>query len=177
MPRLISVHLLGLCLLLSQLPGEIQGQRWDTVIKACGRELVRMQIRVCGNSLSMWREMQAKRLRREAGPPTEFLPTSLKIDEETLKMLTEFVKSLNTSSSLNHATMTKLQQTSLEEANIFFKEFQKMICTSDSRGLDNTELINIGWDKKSRKKRQVSTSLSSKCCYSGCTLRDIARFC
>ncbi|XP_004600393.2 prorelaxin-like [Sorex araneus] len=177
MQRPLSFHLLGVWLLLSQLPRGSQGQSWDTVIKACGRELARHQIRICGNSLSTWRDVKA-RFGRASGTPTEFLPTSIKTDEKNLKALTEFItKLLNRTLSLNHPAITKLQQALLENVNIFFTEFQKTICTSTSEVLNNSELINTGWDKQSRKKRQVSISLSSKCCYSGCTLKEIARFC
>ncbi|KAJ8789031.1 hypothetical protein J1605_022283 [Eschrichtius robustus] len=49
MPLLFLSHLLGVWLLLSQLPREISGQRTNDLIKACGRELVRLWVEICGS--------------------------------------------------------------------------------------------------------------------------------
>lgn len=53
MPRLFLSHLLAVCLLLSQLPAEIHGQRKKPkntdVVKLCGSELAVYWIRLCGN--------------------------------------------------------------------------------------------------------------------------------
>lgn len=48
MPRLFLSHLLGVLLLLSQLPGESQGNGSE-IIKLCGSDLVLFWIRLCGN--------------------------------------------------------------------------------------------------------------------------------
>lgn len=50
MPRLFLFHLLGVCLLLNQFSRAVAAKWMDDVIKACGRELVRAQIAICGKS-------------------------------------------------------------------------------------------------------------------------------
>lgn len=47
MLHLFLSHLLGIWLLLSQLPREVPGET-DKLIRACGRELVRIRIELCG---------------------------------------------------------------------------------------------------------------------------------
>ncbi|XP_055962888.1 prorelaxin-like [Sorex fumeus] len=176
MQRLLSFHLLGFLLLLSQLPRESRGQNWDTVIKVCGRQLAREQIKACGNSLSSWRDVNDRRERRESGPPRE--PTS-KMDENTSKMLGEYIaKFLRRTFSPNHPVIIKLKQLALENKDISFKEFQEIISNTAREGNNiPSKLISKDANKQRRKKRQDTVSLSSKCCHSGCTLREIARFC
>lgn len=81
MLRLFLSHLLGVWLLLSLRAREIPAQQ-EEVLKACGREFVRLQIRICGSS-SFGRKSQQHREPRQApaalpgersGPPP--LPTS-----------------------------------------------------------------------------------------------------
>ncbi|XP_054981732.1 prorelaxin-like [Sorex araneus] len=216
MQRLLSFHLLGILLLLSQLPRESQGQKlsWNTVIKACGRELARMQIRICGSSLSTWSDGIAPRIRREAGPLPdlehislfsnyyldlalekekrerprdinlsiedvllETKPTYNKTKEEqTLKMISEYIaKLLNRTLSLNNPITLKLQQLASENKEISFKEFQEIIATEGNH-IPSKE-ISKEPGEQTRKKRQVAFELSNKCCHSGCTLRELARFC
>ncbi|XP_004600394.1 prorelaxin-like [Sorex araneus] len=178
MQRLLSFHLLGILLLLSQLPRESRGQNWDTVIKACGRELARLQIRICGNSLSSWEDINGPRVRRESGPLTEIKPTSKKTDEETLKMISEYIaKLLNRTLSLNHPITLRLQQLASENKDISFEEFQEIISTEFEIHMRYIPSKSEESDKQPRKKRQVLYSLSNKCCHSGCTLREVARFC
>lgn len=69
MRRLFLSHVLGAWLLLSQLPRELSGQKPDDVIKACGRELARLRIEICG-SLS-WKKtvLRLEEPGLEAGQP------------------------------------------------------------------------------------------------------------
>lgn len=63
MLRLFLSHLLGVWLLLSLRAREIPAQ--EEVLKACGREFVRLQIRICG-SLSWGKSSQQHREPRQA---------------------------------------------------------------------------------------------------------------
>lgn len=68
MPRLFS-YILGVWLLLSQLPREIPGQSTNDFIKACGRELVRLWVEICG-SVSWGRTaLSLEEPQLETGPP------------------------------------------------------------------------------------------------------------
>lgn len=62
-------HLLKVWLLLSQLPREIPAQNDDKIIKACGRELVRLRIQICGSISWVGRVHQQVREPRQASEP------------------------------------------------------------------------------------------------------------
>nr|XP_054375945.1 relaxin-like protein SQ10 isoform X2 [Pongo abelii] len=65
MPRLFLFHLLGVCLLLNQFSRAVADSWMDEVIKVCGRELVRVQIAICGMST-----LDKRSLSQEDAPPT-----------------------------------------------------------------------------------------------------------
>lgn len=71
MARLFVSYLLGVCLLLSQLPAEIQGQRnqkKNEFIKLCGSELALYWIRLCGNLNWDRMALSPKEPRLRSGP-------------------------------------------------------------------------------------------------------------
>lgn len=72
MQHLHLSHLLKVwLLLLSQLPREIPAQNHDKIIKACGRELVRIRIGICGSIIWGERAHQQVREPRQASEPLE----------------------------------------------------------------------------------------------------------
>ncbi|XP_062936485.1 prorelaxin-like [Cynocephalus volans] len=71
MPRPFLFHVLGVWLLLSQIPRAISAGWMDEVIKLCGRELARAEIDICGN-MYYYRErtgVRQKETPRQSGPP------------------------------------------------------------------------------------------------------------
>ncbi|XP_024108374.1 prorelaxin H2 isoform X3 [Pongo abelii] len=116
MPRLFLFHLLGVCLLLNQFSRAVADSWMDEVIKVCGRELVRVQIAICGMST-----LDKRSLSQEDAPPTprpvagDFIQTvSLGISSDGGKALRtgscftpEFLGAL---SKLCHPSSTKIQK-------------------------------------------------------------------
>lgn len=70
-----------------------------------------------------------------------------------------------------------LQQPALKDSNLNLEEFEETILKTQSEVEDDSlsELKNLGLDKHSRKKRMIQ--LSHKCCYWGCTRKELARQC
>ncbi|XP_008566870.1 PREDICTED: prorelaxin H2-like [Galeopterus variegatus] len=81
MPRAFLFHVLGVWLLLSQVPRAISAGWMDEVIKLCGRELVRAEIDICSNMYYYYyRErtgVRQKETPRKSGPPAEITPSSM----------------------------------------------------------------------------------------------------
>ncbi|NP_999037.1 prorelaxin precursor [Sus scrofa] len=182
MPRLFS-YLLGVWLLLSQLPREIPGQSTNDFIKACGRELVRLWVEICG-SVSWGRTaLSLEEPQLETGPPAETMPSSITKDAEILKMMLEFVpnlpQELKATLSERQPSLRELQQSASKDSNLNFEEFKKIILNRQNEAEDKSllELKNLGLDKHSRKKRLFRMTLSEKCCQVGCIRKDIARLC
>ncbi|XP_060009452.1 prorelaxin H1 [Lagenorhynchus albirostris] len=183
MPLQFLSHLLGVWLLLSQLPREISGQRTNDLIKACGRELVRLWVEICG-SVSWGRTaLSLEEPWLGSGPPAEIMPPSITKDAETLKMLLEFLpnlpQELKATLSERQPSLRELQQSALKDSNFNFDEFKKIILNRQNEAEDKSlsELKNLGLDKHSRKKRLFRMTLSEKCCQVGCIRKDIARLC
>ncbi|XP_014716212.1 prorelaxin H1 isoform X1 [Equus asinus] len=181
MRRLFLSHVLGAWLLLSQLPRELSGQKPDDVIKACGRELARLRIEICG-SLS-WKKtvLRLEEPGLEAGQPIEIVSSSISKDAEALNTMlglnSNLPKEQKATLSERQPSWRELQQPALKDSNLNLEEFKETILKRQSEVEDDSlsELKNLGLDKHSRKKRMIQ--LSHKCCYWGCTRKELARQC
>ncbi|XP_003273938.2 prorelaxin H2 isoform X1 [Nomascus leucogenys] len=185
MPRLFLFHLLGVCLLLNQFSRAVVDSWMDEVIKVCGRELVRAQIAICGMSTLGKRSLSQEDAPLKPRPVAEIVPSFINKDTETINMMSEFVanlpKELKLTQSEMQPALPQLQQhvPVLKDSNLSFEEFKKIIRNRQSEAADSSpsELKYLGLDTHSRKKRQLYSALSNKCCHVGCTKRSLAIFC
>ncbi|KAK2497797.1 hypothetical protein MC885_012664 [Smutsia gigantea] len=180
MLRLFLSHLLGIWLLLSQLPREVPGET-DKVIRACGRELVRKRIEICGMS---WRKRhQGHKPLLELDQLAEIMPASITEDAETLNTMLEFLPHLpqktNETVPEKQPSLTELQKPALRNSNLTFEEFQKNILRRQNEKEENknSELQTSGLEKHSRGEGQVLISLADKCCSLGCTIKELSTIC
>ncbi|XP_004457476.1 prorelaxin [Dasypus novemcinctus] len=159
--RFLSV-LLGVWLLLGQLPRELSAQ--ENKIQLCGRELIREIIRICGQLNWNTRALSLEESQAGFRPRKEIVPSSINKDAETLNMMSEF--------------SPDLPQDLKATSDLSLENFKKDIQRSQSEVEDNSplELIDIGLDKHSRKKRSI-TSIIDQCCQEGCTTESLAPLC
>ncbi|XP_010363383.1 prorelaxin [Rhinopithecus roxellana] len=185
MPRLFLFHLLGVCLLLNQFSRAVAAKWMDDVIKACGRELVRAQIAICGKSTLGKRSLNQEDAPLKPRPVAEIVPSLINQDTETINMMSEFVanlpQELKLTLSERQPVLPELQQhvPVLKDSNLSFEEFKKIIRNRQSEATDSSpsELKSLGLDTHSRKKRQLYMTLSNQCCHIGCTKKSLAKFC
>ncbi|XP_011792715.1 PREDICTED: prorelaxin H2 [Colobus angolensis palliatus] len=185
MPRLFLFHLLGVCLLLNQFSRVVAAKWMDDVIKACGRELARAQIAICGKSTLGKRSLNQEDAPLKPRPVEEIVPSLINQDTETINMMSEFVanlpQELKLTLSERQPALPELQQhvPVLKDSNLSFEEFKKIILNRQSEATDSSpsELKSLGLDTHSRKKRQLYVTLSNKCCHIGCTKKSLAKFC
>ncbi|XP_059267975.1 prorelaxin H1 [Mustela nigripes] len=175
-------HLLKVWLLLSQLPREIPAQDDDKIIKACGRELVRLRIQICGSISWVGRVHQQVREPRQASEPlAEVLPSSI-IHTKTLNTMVEhipnFSQELKAALSDREPSIRELQL-EMESSNLNLEELKKAVLSGQNETEDKSlsEFENSGLDKHSRKKRQFYVPLSDKCCNVGCTRKELSAQC
>ncbi|XP_039738689.1 prorelaxin-like [Pteropus medius] len=178
MPHLFLCHLLGVWLLLSQLPREVQG---EDMIKMCGRELARLWIKICGSSKVGRMDPSLKRNARASIPLAEIMPSSITEDAKTLNML-EFIpalpQELNTALSERQAPLKELQQAALKNSNLNSEEFKEIILNRQSETEDKSlsELKKIASAKHFTTKRNKA-GVANKCCNFGCTRKELAQYC
>ncbi|XP_004678060.1 PREDICTED: prorelaxin-like [Condylura cristata] len=166
-------HLLGIWLLLIQLPRGIPAYR-DETVRVCGRELMRIVLDICG------RPKGQTELGRRLGIPFGHLPDAQTVNR-MLVSKASLQEELISTKSESQPSLRKLQP-ALQEANLNSEEFKRNHPTRPNVAEDNendslSELNNWVFDKHSRKKRDVHIGLSSKCCKQGCSRQEIARFC
>lgn len=106
---------------------------------------------------------------KNAGPLNmrmEFIPTSQQELKTTLAEKQTLLKEL-------------LQQASSNDIHITFEEFKKngLQRHSEAENKSLSELKNIRLVKHFLKKREAPYLLSNKCCYIGCTKKEVAVFC
>ncbi|KAI5934394.1 prorelaxin-like [Manis javanica] len=181
MLHLFLSHLLGIWLLLSQLPREVPGET-DKLIRACGRELVRIRIELCGTM--PWRKRdQGQKPLLEFEQLAEIMPSSITEDAETLNTMLEFIphwpQKTNETVSEKQLSLPELQKPALRDTNLNFEEFHKNIRRRQNQKEENnnSELKNSGLEKHSREERQVLISLADKCCSIGCSVKELAKIC
>ncbi|XP_026375024.2 prorelaxin H1 [Ursus americanus] len=181
MPQQYLSHLARIWLLLSQFPSEIPARNDNDIIKACGRELVRQRIWICG-SVS-WGEkalQQVREPRQAPESPTELVSSSV-INTKTLNTILEHIPNLSqelkAALSGRQSSLQELQLV-LEDPNLTLKELKEIILIGQNEAKDKSlsELENSGLDKHSRKKRQY-VNYSEKCCNVGCTRKELSSIC
>ncbi|XP_016069715.1 PREDICTED: prorelaxin H2 [Miniopterus natalensis] len=178
---LFLFHLLGGWLLLSQLPRETQGQEMEVFTK-CNLELVRFFIHVCGTHT--WADDMRKQRKTRSEQPAEIMPFSIAKNAENLNTKMEFIptsqqeleKTLAESQPL---LKEQLQQAASNDINLNFEEFKENSFhrQREAENKSLSELRNIRLVKHFLKKRQAPYLLSYKCCYEGCTKKEVAVFC
>ncbi|XP_007944533.1 prorelaxin-like [Orycteropus afer afer] len=157
MSRLLVFHLLGVCLLLHQLPTALCYKPTD-VVRLCGRDLMRFWIRLCGQP--HWGTFFSRSKPSLAAlPPAENVLSSNKNTENLNKMLA-FIPNF-------------------QEKGVAYEERQKIIQKRDSEVEDNrpSDVNYLGFDKHPRKKRMLTEPLSDKCCHQGCTIKELVNIC
>ncbi|XP_058513305.1 prorelaxin-like [Ochotona princeps] len=187
MPSLLLFYLLGIWLPQGHLCRSARGDdAWlDHVIKACGRELSRNYIEVCGMTYFR-RERQ-----RQAGaflslePATETVPSSIEKDTENVTMILE--DSPNLSEELKAPLSAKQPSSVLSEQHtptlmnlsLSLEEWKKMAPNDQAQVEDNSpsELKSLGLSTQRRRKRDIGKRPSDQCCNFGCTRRFIAELC
>ncbi|KAL2781473.1 prorelaxin H1 preproprotein [Daubentonia madagascariensis] len=185
MPRLFLFHLLGVWLLLSQLSRAKQAEGMDEIIKLCGRELVRLQIDICGRSSLGRMALSQKEPPLGSVPKSEIVPSFINKDAETLNMMSEFIanlpQELKATQSERQPSLQELQQylPTLKDLNLSFEEFKKIIHNRQREAEDSSpsELKYLGLDTYSRKKRDSRMSLFEKCCQIGCNRKSLFQLC
>lgn len=167
MARLFVSYLLGVCLLLSQLPAEIQGQRnqkKNEFIKLCGSELALYWIRLCGNLNWDRMALSPKEPGLRSGPLADIMSLTDAEDTETLSML----ESLPDSSEERKTALSERQpslterQAALQDGNLNAEEFKDNI---------------LGSAKHYPQKRSAGTVIVDRCCNFGCYRKELARYC
>ncbi|KAM9642225.1 prorelaxin-like [Trichechus inunguis] len=148
------LHLLGVWLLLNQLPRELSAHG-SNIVKLCGRELARARIEICG-------QINWGKGPDEDTPPvvSDTVSSSINEDTKTLNMISEFTPNFQKKVAANEGLV-------------------KIIQKRQSQTEDNSrpELKNLGLDRHSIKKRTEGIQLSNKCCFQGCTIKELARGC
>ncbi|XP_015993804.1 prorelaxin-like [Rousettus aegyptiacus] len=173
MPHLFLSHLLGVWLLLSQLPREVQG---EDMIKLCGRELVRLWIKICGSPQVGRMDPSLKGLAGASVPLAEIMPSSITKDVKTL--IPASPQELNTALSERQTPLKELQQAALKNSNLNSEEFKEMILNRQSETEEKSlwELNNIASAKHFSPKRNRA-GIGYKCCNFGCTRKELAQYC
>ncbi|XP_066221786.1 prorelaxin-like [Saccopteryx leptura] len=180
MPRFFLFHLLESWLLLSQLTREIHGQEMEIFTK-CNIELVRFWVHTCGTQL--WAEEMRKNQRLRAERSAEIMPSSTTKDAETLNKIMDFVptlpQELKKTLSERPLLLKELRQAASKDINLNFEEFKENSLNRQSKAEHKSlsALKNIRLVKHFLKKRQAPYLLSVKCCYTGCTKKEVAVFC
>ncbi|XP_036117492.1 prorelaxin-like [Molossus molossus] len=112
------------------------------------------------------------------------MPFSTAKNADTLNMRMEFIPALPQepkTTLIERQPLLKelLQQATSKDINLNFEEFKKnrLHRQSEAENKSLSELKNIRLIKHFLKKRQVPSLLSHKCCYVGCTKKEVAVFC
>ncbi|XP_036289882.1 prorelaxin isoform X4 [Pipistrellus kuhlii] len=122
-----------------------------------------------GTLLQRMKEIMQFSTTKNAGPLNmrmEFIPTSQQELKTTLAKRQTLLKEL-------------LQQASPKDIHTTFEEFKKngLQRQSEVENKSLSELKNIRLVKHFLKKREAPYLLSNKCCYIGCTKKEVAVFC
>ncbi|XP_004694545.1 PREDICTED: prorelaxin H2-like [Condylura cristata] len=170
-------HLLAVCLLLIQLSDNVHGNDLDEVVKACGRDYVRLHIEACGNPIpSRNRKERPQRNRSKTNKKkssTKNKETGLQTAKEPGFVSLESLKSLLAASQFSRkAIQPALRSTILNSAKLQIVNHE-----DPSNKNSPAELNHPILDKHSREKRQVPVAMASKCCFRGCTRRELAKIC
>ncbi|XP_014920004.1 prorelaxin H1 [Acinonyx jubatus] len=181
MLRLFLSHLLGVWLLLSLHAREIPAREQE-VLKACGREYVRLQIRICG-SLSWGKNSQQHREPRQAPAALpEIVSSSITSGAEALNGMLEYIpdlpQELKATLSEREPSFRELQP-SLKDSNLNLEEVEKSILGRQNEAEDQS-LSQSGrsrLDAHSRIKRSDYIRYSDRCCNVGCTRKELADLC
>ncbi|XP_049750885.1 prorelaxin-like [Elephas maximus indicus] len=152
-------HLLGIWLLLSQLPRELLAKRLRPVKKLCGREFLQAKNEICSK---IQLETYGNRGRR----PVKTLVTAapfpplIEKEEKTTDEFSEFTPDIGESvmeyeefPEMNPMTQSEVDDSSPSEPNIF------------------------SLNPYSRKKRKKIKSVQKKCCRKGCTVKHLLKLC
>ncbi|XP_012410150.1 prorelaxin-like [Trichechus manatus latirostris] len=159
MPRPLLFRLLGVCLLLSQLPRELSAQQSSTVKKLCGHELVRARKEACSKThWGMGGSKGKPSLKTHEAPDLE--PSSIKKDAKTTNEFLEFTPDI-------HKKVTENEK--------FSRKNPKIQSEAEDNSLPETESLSL--DQHSRKKKMLSKLLRRKCCKKGCTMKELSRAC
>ncbi|XP_037349023.1 prorelaxin H2 [Talpa occidentalis] len=200
-------HLLGVCLLLIQLPGEVPGRRVAKSVKVCGREYTRLHNEVCSSANLRGHRNESKHAHRHPGKyQPDFRFTD--VPDTSISSLPIPFYNLETSSSTNHNAeglnirvesgfmlpenlKSELpgnqpsrigKRSGLQDAKLNSAEFKNINLKklSKAKHHKNDNLLvsnNLAFNKHSQKKKLNSHQIKKKCCIQGCTRREIARFC
>ncbi|XP_053429340.1 prorelaxin H2-like isoform X2 [Nycticebus coucang] len=177
----------GVWLLLSQFSRAEMDDEEDMnqIIKACGRQLIRIWVDVCGNSGMSMRSKSQKEHRWGTGPFSEIVPSSFNKDAETVNMMSESIANLpqerKATPSRKNLPLPELQQNlpTLKGSDISFEEVKNNIHNKQHEAEDDSpsELKYLGFRTHSRKKRDVYIPPVKKCCEIGCTKKSLFKFC
>ncbi|XP_049750884.1 prorelaxin H2-like [Elephas maximus indicus] len=158
MPHPVFFHLLGVWLLLSHSPREAKAQG-SNIVKLCGRELARARIEICGQ-INWGKNPNRGKSSLISALVADTVSSSINRGMETLDRMSKFIPHFQVKVMPN-------------------VELVKIIKKRQSEAEDSSpsELKDLVLDKHSRKKRTGILELSNKCCYQGCTVRELARGC
>ncbi|KAM8963901.1 plasminogen receptor (KT) isoform 1-T1 [Lycaon pictus] len=177
MLRWFLSHLLGVWLLLSQLPREIPATG-DKILKACGRDYVRLQIEVCGSSWWGRKAGQQRERRQISEPLAEVVPSSIINDPEILSLMLQSIpgmpQELRIATQSGKEKLLRELHFVLEDSNLNLEEMKKTFLNTQFEAEDKS-LSKL--DKHPRKKRDNYIKMSDKCCNVGCTRRELASRC
>ncbi|XP_045436144.1 prorelaxin isoform X3 [Pipistrellus kuhlii] len=137
---------------------------------------------VCGTHI--WAEDMRKQRKTRSGPSTEIMQFSTTKNAGPLNMRMEFIptsqQELKTTLAKRQTLLKELlQQASPKDIHTTFEEFKKngLQRQSEVENKSLSELKNIRLVKHFLKKREAPYLLSNKCCYIGCTKKEVAVFC
>ncbi|XP_007944532.1 prorelaxin H2-like [Orycteropus afer afer] len=157
MPRLLVFHLLGVCLLLHQLPTALCSNSTE-IVKLCSYELVHYWNKLC--AWNKWGPVSSRsKPALVAVLPTDMASYTNK-DTETLNKMSKFIPNFQEEGAAN-------------------EELQKITQKKDSEAEDHrpSELNHLGSNEHSRRRKTLSESLSEKCCVQGCTVKELVSVC
>nr|XP_006008815.1 PREDICTED: prorelaxin H2 [Latimeria chalumnae] len=187
--KVTMIQLLCVWVLLSSFPGYLDaevggGGQGKKRVKLCGRDFIRNVIFTCGRH--RWRSVF---LDLEAPSNTDSFQSTSDVDLEKFK-------SLQIDSSQLQTSGLPSGQESMEDLLSLYEDHSEFVPTTNSfdeyvhkvevasRRLRNENGVfttpgsnNFPWDKSPRRKRSFPTGLVDKCCKSGCTRKEIKRFC
>ncbi|XP_075414975.1 prorelaxin H1 [Tenrec ecaudatus] len=151
MPRILLINLLQVALLLSQFHNDllVHGNE-NEVVQACGRKLARKRIEICGKT----------RWRRSANSSKSLLTALQHSDPDASSQKDTHILGFIPNIQEGMMTSEKLQ------------EMDQMTPNTGSNS-SPSESLDSGFNIHSQKKR----SLSGKCCFRGCTIKELSKGC
>ncbi|XP_029776608.1 prorelaxin-like [Suricata suricatta] len=182
MLSLILSHLLAVWLLLSLHAREIPAEE-NEVVKACGREYVRLRIQICGSISWSKRNRQQRGLGQAPSALSELVSSSSSASgTETLngklESIPDLPQELKATLSEKELSFRELQP-ALENSDLNLEVSENSILGRQNEAADQS-LSRLGSSRlnaHSRKKRWDYIRYSDKCCHMGCTRKELHELC